>query len=126
MTTSKQVKVPDEQHPITVTAHGQHVVATVGGRVIADTRTALTLQESTYPAVQYIPRADVDFSLLERSSHETYCPYKGDAAYYSIRAGEVSADNSVWTYEQPYDAVAGIKDYVAFYPNVVDVQVRED
>jgi uncharacterized protein (DUF427 family) len=123
---SKQVLIPNEKHPITVTAGGQHVVATVGGKVIADTREALTLQESTYPAVQYIPRKDVDFGLLERSDHSTYCPYKGDAAYYSIRAGETSADNSVWTYEAPYDAVAEIKDYVAFYPNVVDVQVRED
>ncbi|GAA3436447.1 DUF427 domain-containing protein [Kutzneria kofuensis] len=123
---SKQVLIPNEKHPITVTATGEHVVATVGGRVIADTREALTLQESTYPAVRYIPRKDVDFTLLERSEHETYCPYKGDASYYSIRAGETSADNAVWTYETPYDAVAEIKEYVAFYPNVVDVQVRED
>jgi uncharacterized protein (DUF427 family) len=123
---SKPVKIPNEQHPITVTAKGGHVVATVGGRVIADTREALTLQESTYPAVQYIPRKDVDFGLLERSDHSTYCPYKGDAAYYSIRAGETSADNAVWTYEAPYDAVAEIKEYVAFYPNVVDVKVQED
>jgi uncharacterized protein (DUF427 family) len=123
---SKKVLIPNEQHPITVTATGERVVATVGGRVIADTREALTLQESTYPAVQYIPRKDVDFTLLERSEHETYCPYKGDAAYYSIRAGETSADNAVWTYEAPYDAVAEIKDHVAFYPNVVDVQVRQD
>lgn len=123
---SKQVLIPNEKHPITVSTDGRHVVATVGGQVIADTREALTLQESTYPAVQYIPRKDVDFGLLERSDHSTYCPYKGDAAYYSIRAGETSADNSVWTYEAPYDAVAEIKEYVAFYPNVVDVQVRED
>lgn len=123
---SKPVKIPNEQHPITVTEKGLHVVATVGGRVIADTRGALTLQESTYPAVHYIPRADVDFGLLERSDHSTYCPFKGDASYYSIRAGETSADNAVWTYEAPFDAVAGIKDYVAFYPNIVDVQVRED
>lgn len=122
----KQVLIPNEKHPITVTATGEHVVATVGGRVIADTRKALTLQESTYPAVRYIPRKDVDFTLLERSEHETYCPYKGEASYYSIRAGETSADNAVWTYETPYDAVAEIKEYVAFYLNLVDVQVRED
>jgi uncharacterized protein (DUF427 family) len=123
---SKPVKIPNEQHPITVTATNGHVVATVGGRVLADTREALTLQESTYPAVQYIPRKDVDFSLLERTDHSTYCPYKGDASYYSIRAGETSADNAVWTYETPYDAVAGIKEHVAFYPNIVDVQVKAD
>ena len=117
---SKPVKIPNEQHPITVTAQGRHVVATVGGRVIADTRDALTLQESTYPAVQYIPRKDVDFGLLERTDHETYCPYKGEAGYYSLNVGDVQAENAVWTYEKPYDAVAPIKDHVAFYPNRVE------
>ena len=121
MTTSKPVKVPNAQHPITVTAKGQHVVATVGGKVIADTRAALTLQESTYPAVQYIPRADVDFSLLERSSHETYCPYKGDASYYSLQDGDALAENAVWSYVAPYDAVSPIAGHVAFYPDRVTI-----
>ena len=117
---AKQVLQPGPDHPITVEPTKARVVVKAGGRVIADSRNALTLQESTYPAVQYIPLADVDASVLERTDHETYCPYKGDASYYSLDAGEVKGENAVWTYEKPYDAVAPIKDHVAFYPNVVD------
>ncbi|HEY3470302.1 MAG TPA: DUF427 domain-containing protein [Amycolatopsis sp.] len=120
---AKQVLQPGPDHPITVEPTKSRVVVKAGGRVVADSRNALTLQESTYPAVQYIPREDVDFSVLERTDHETYCPYKGEASYYSLPAGE----NSVWTYEKPYDAVAPIKDHVAFYPNVVDsIELVED
>ena len=120
MTTTKTVKIPGPDHPITITPTAKRVVVTVGGRVVADSRAALTLQEAAYPAVQYVPRADVDMSLLERTAHATYCPYKGDCAYYSIPAGGERATNAVWTYEQPYDAVAAIRDHVAFYPDRVD------
>ena len=77
------------------------------GRVVADTTRALSLAEASYPPVQYIPRADVDMNLLARTAHATHCPYKGDAAYYSIAADGRTAENAVWTYEQPYPAVAG-------------------
>ncbi len=93
---------------------------TVAGRVVADTRAALALRESDYPPVYYIPRNDVDMSLLERSDNESYCPYKGDASYFSIPIGGERSVNAIWTYEAPYDAVAQIKDYVAFYPDRVD------
>lgn len=93
---------------------------TVAGRVVADTRAALALHESDYPPVYYIPRNDVDMSLLERSDNESYCPYKGDASYFSIPIGGERSVNAIWTYEAPYDAVAQIKDYVAFYPDRVD------
>jgi uncharacterized protein (DUF427 family) len=116
----KPVKVPGPDHPITVEKNPDRVVVTVAGKVIADTRDALSLQEASYPAVQYIPPTDVDFSQLERTEHETYCPYKGDASYYSIiPAGERGA-NAVWTYEQPYAAVSDIREHVAFYPDRVD------
>jgi uncharacterized protein (DUF427 family) len=95
-------------------------VVTVGGKVIADTRDALTLREAAYPAVQYIPRRDVDMTALTRSEHTTYCPYKGDASYYSIPDGGDRSRNAVWTYERPFEAMAQIKDYVAFYPDRVD------
>jgi uncharacterized protein (DUF427 family) len=124
---AKQVLQPGPDHPITVEPTKARVVVKAGGRVIADSRNALTLQESTYPAVQYIPLADVDSGVLERTDHETYCPYKGDAGYYSLNAGDVKGENAVWTYEKPYDAVAPIKDHVAFYPNVVDsIELIED
>jgi len=82
------------------------------------------LREASYPVVQYIPRKDVDMSLLQRTEHATYCPYKGDCAYYSIPSGGKRSDNAVWTYEAPYAAVAEIKDHLAFYPDRVD-EIKE-
>jgi len=116
----KQVKIPGPDHPITVEKNPDRVVVKVAGRVIADSRDALSLQEASYPAAQYIPRKDVDFTQLERTDHESYCPYKGDASYYSIVTAGEQGVNAVWTYEHPYDAVADIREYVAFYPNRVD------
>ena len=118
--TAKTMKVPGPDHPITIAPNPTHVVVKVAGRVVADTRAALTLREASYLPVQYIPRSDVDMSLLARTSHASYCPYKGDAAYYSIPLGGDRAANAVWSYEAPFPAVASIKDYVAFYPNRVD------
>jgi uncharacterized protein (DUF427 family) len=116
----KTIKIPNADHPITIEPTSGRVRVLSGGRVIADTRNALTLCESDYPPVQYVPRSDVDMQLLARTDNETYCPYKGDAAYYSIAAGGEGAVNAVWTYEAPYDAVAVIKDHLAFYPDRVD------
>jgi uncharacterized protein (DUF427 family) len=116
----KPVKIPEPNHPITITSSTLRVVVTVGGRVVADTRKALTLREADYAPVHYIPRDDVDMSLLERTDHATYCPYKGDCAYYSIPVGDARSTNAAWTYEAPYAAVAQIKDHLAFYPDRVD------
>jgi uncharacterized protein (DUF427 family) len=116
----KQIKVPDSDHPISIERNPARVVVSVAGRVIADTRNALTLREADYPPVQYIPPEDVDFSQLERTDHATYCPYKGDCSYYSVPAGGKKSVNAVWTYESPYPAVAQIKAHVAFYPDRVD------
>ena len=113
---TKPVKLPGPDHPITITPHPAHVVVTAGGKVVADTRDALALREAKYGAVLYIPRDDVDLALLERTDHATYCPYKGDAAYYSVPGGA----NAVWTYEAPYEAVSPIKDHLAFYADRVD------
>jgi len=118
--TARTIKIPGPDHPITVTPNARRVVVKIAGRVVADTRNALTLKEASYPAVQYIPRRDVDMTLLERTDHATYCPYKGECAYYSLPAGGEQAVNAVWTYEHPYDAVAAIKDHLAFYPDRVD------
>lgn len=117
---TKPKKVPGPDHPITIEPTNQRVVVTFHGQTVAETRTPLILRESTYDPVYYIPREDVDMSLLERTDHATYCPYKGDASYYSIRTGESRAENAVWTYEDPYQHVVAIKDYVAFYPDRVD------
>jgi uncharacterized protein (DUF427 family) len=117
---TKTVKIPGPDHPITIEATAGRVTVTLGGRTIADTTKALTLREAAYPAVQYIPLADVDRSLILKTEHASYCPYKGDAAYYSIPLGGERSVNAIWTYEAPYAAVAEIKDHVAFYPDRVD------
>ena len=116
----KKVKLPGPDHPISIQRNAARVVISVAGRVVADTDNALTLREADYPAVQYIPREDVDFSQLERTDHATYCPYKGECSYYSVPAGGEKFVNAVWTYEDPYPAVAQIKGHVAFYPDRID------
>jgi uncharacterized protein (DUF427 family) len=116
----KVIKIPGPDHPITIERNPNRIVISVAGRVIADTRDTLTLRESTYPPVQYIPRTDVDLALLERTGHSTYCPYKGDCAYFSVPVGGERSINAVWTYEHPYPAVHSIKDHLAFYPDRVD------
>jgi uncharacterized protein (DUF427 family) len=118
--TDKPIKVPGPDHPITIEPIPARVVVTVAGRVIADSRNALAMREGSYPPVQYIPRGDVDMSLLQRTAHSTYCPFKGDCSYYSIPAGGERSTNAVWSYEAPYAAVAAIKDHLAFYPDRVD------
>jgi uncharacterized protein (DUF427 family) len=122
---AKPIKIPGPDHPISVERNSGRVVVTVGGKVIADTRDALTLHEAHYPAVQYIPRKDVDMAQLVRTDRITYCPYKGDASYFSIPVGGERSIDAVWTYETPYPAVADIKDHLAFYPDRVDaIEIR--
>jgi uncharacterized protein (DUF427 family) len=116
----KSIRVPGPDHPISIEHTSGRVVVKVAGRTVADTQEALMLREANYPGVQYIPRKDVDMTLLERTQHATYCPYKGDCSYYSIPVGRERAVNAVWTYETPYPAVAAIKEYLAFYPSRVD------
>jgi uncharacterized protein (DUF427 family) len=118
--TNKPIKIPGPDHPISIKPNRSRVLVKVGGKIIADTSDALTLREASYAPVQYIPRRDVDMDALTRSKHTTYCPYKGDASYYSIPAGGDRSLNAVWTYETPFEAMAQIKDYVAFYPDRVD------
>lgn len=114
------VKTPGPDHPITIAPTAGRVVVRAGGRVVADSLSALTLTEASYPPVQYIPRADVDMALLVATDHATHCPYKGDARYFSIPAGGDRANDAVWSYEHPHPAVAAIAGHVAFYPNRVD------
>ena len=117
---AKPIKIPGPDHPIAIERSPNRVVVRVAGRVVADTSEALTLREASYPAIQYVPRKDVNMMLLERTEHATYCPYKGDCAYFSIPLGGDRSTNAVWTYEAPYEAVSPIKDHLAFYPDRVD------
>jgi uncharacterized protein (DUF427 family) len=117
---TKMITIPGAVHAIAIERNLKRVVVSIGGTVLTDSRDALILREAGYRPVQYIPREDVDMTLLERSAHTTYCPYKGDCAYFSIPSGGERGINAVWTYQAPYDAVAAIRNYLAFYPGRVD------
>ena len=117
--TERVIKVPGPSHPITVTPNPNRVVVRLGDKVLADTTHALTLREASYPAAQYIPRKDVDMAALSQTDTQSYCPYKGDASYFSIPQGGARSVDAVWTYEAPYESVAAIKDHLAFYPDRV-------
>ena len=118
--TEKPVLIPDSKHPITITPTDGRVTVTLGGRIVADTTRALTLQEASYPAVQYVPLEDVDGAVLESNDTTTYCPFKGQATYSSIRVGDDLAEAALWTYVDPHDSVSRIKGHAAFYPDRVD------
>jgi uncharacterized protein (DUF427 family) len=121
---TRQHLEPGPDHPITITPTAARVRVTVGGRTIADTTNALTLQEAAYPAVQYIPLADVDPAVLVPSDTQTYCPFKGDASYYSVRTDDGEITDVIWTYERPYPAVVEIKEHAAFYPDKAEIVVE--
>ncbi len=122
--TDRPVRQPTADHPITVEPTGKHVTVRVNGEVVADTDDALTLQESTYPAVYYVPISAVAQDALKPSDTTTYCPYKGDASYYHVTtaAGD-TVEDVIWTYEQPYPAVGDIAGHVAFYPDKAEIVV---
>jgi uncharacterized protein (DUF427 family) len=117
---SKEIKIPGPDHPITISPAEGKVRVTVAGRIVAESTGALRLEEDGYTPVYYLPRSDADLSLLIRTMHYTYCPYKGDCAYYCIPIGGTKSENAVWTYEKPHEAVADIKEYLAFYPTRID------
>ena len=114
------MKIPGPDHPITIKPATERVRVTFNGKVVADSKRALVLQEAAYKPVFYIPREDADMSAFKATSHRTHCPYKGDASYYSIRVGDRVSENAIWTYEQPFPAVGEISGRLAFYPNRVD------
>jgi uncharacterized protein (DUF427 family) len=120
---TRSIKIPDASHPITIEPTGARVTARVNGVVVADTTAALTLREASYPPVQYIPLADVDPALIRPTDTQTYCPFKGDASYYTLAVGETEIVDAIWTYRAPYPAVADIAGRVAFYPNEVDITI---
>jgi uncharacterized protein (DUF427 family) len=119
--TSRPALTPSPDYPITIERNPNRVQVRAGETLIADTANALTLSEANLPPVQYIPRSDADMAQLRRSDHSTYCPYKGEAAYFDVPALGDNGRNAVWTYEQPYPAVAEIAGHLAFYPSKLDV-----
>jgi uncharacterized protein (DUF427 family) len=118
--TDLKVLLPGPNHPISIDEASTRVTVTLGGRVVADSQRALTLREASYPPVQYIPLADVAPDVLRPSDHTSWCPFKGEARYYDIAVGDDVVPPGVWTYPEPHDAVAQIRDHVAFFPDRVD------
>jgi uncharacterized protein (DUF427 family) len=113
-------KIPGPDHPITVQPSLDRVTVKFAGQTIAESTRALTLREAKYPPVQYIPKSDVRMDLLTPTQHHTHCPYKGDASYFTVKVGDRTAENAIWCYETPFDAVAEIAGHLAFYPDRVD------
>jgi uncharacterized protein (DUF427 family) len=120
---TREPMIPGPDHPITIEPSVQRFIVRSEGRVVADSTATLTLQEADYPPVQYFPIADVDEALLEGSSTSTYCPFKGDASYYDLVGSKVA--DAVWTYRDPYPAVAQIAGHLAFYPDRVTISTSE-
>lgn len=120
------MKIPGPDHPISVTKNPARIVVRLGDRVIGETREAMTLREASYPPVLYLPRDALDMSCLERTTHMTHCPYKGDASYFSLPEAGADGTNMIWTYETPYEAVATIKDHLAFYAGRGVTLIEED
>lgn len=117
----REARTPGPDHRIGIEPNPRRVVVKMAGRVVADTRDALTLREADYPPVQYIPRRDVDMSFLERSDRATYCPFKGDCSYFGMPGAESgAADRAAWSYEHPYPSVIRIREHLAFDANCVD------
>ena len=116
------MKLPGPDHPIAIEPARGRVVVRYAGEVVADTHAALELREASYPPVLYIPRGDARLEHLARTAHSTHCPYKGDASYFDLAAGDAKAPNAVWSYETPFPAMAAIKDHLAFYPNHVTIE----
>jgi uncharacterized protein (DUF427 family) len=121
MSTSARL-IPGPDHPITIEPSSDHVVVKAGDAVVADTTSAVTLNEANHPPIYYVPLADVDSELLESSDTTSYCPYKGEASYYSIRTGDDVVKDAIWFYDEPYDAVSEIAGHVAFYPDRVQIE----
>jgi uncharacterized protein (DUF427 family) len=120
---SREIKIPGPDHQITIVPSTDRVLVRTGETTIADSQSTLVLRETNHSPVRYIPLADVDRSLLAASELTTYCPYKGDASYYSIVAGQERGTDAVWFYDRPYPAVAQIKDHIAFYSDRVELTV---
>ncbi|MDB5454616.1 MAG: hypothetical protein JWP92_201 [Caulobacter sp.] len=115
--------VPDQTHPIRIARHPGRVRVLFEGHEIADSDDVVTLYEHDYPPVRYFPRDDVRMAFLHRTNKVSHCPYKGDAAYFTIGRDGVIVENAVWSYEDPFPAVGEIGARVAFYPEHVEFQL---
>lgn len=110
------MRKPDKNHPITISPYAGEVVISLNETEVARSRNALALDEADFRTIYYLPRNDVNMALLAKSDRTTYCPYKGDAAHYTVTAKGEQVRHLAWSYEEAYPAVSEISDFVAFYP----------
>lgn len=116
---SRLAQFPDR---ITIEPVSAAVTVSMGGKVIARSTKAVRLHEGEYAPMIYVPRADADMSLLTATDHSTYCPFKGEASYFSVSGESAKGENAVWSYEDPFVELADIKDHLAFYTDRITVQ----
>jgi uncharacterized protein (DUF427 family) len=109
---------------LTIEPYAGEVTVKAGGHTIARSSRALVLSEPPYPAIYYIPFADIDVARLAPTNHSTNCPYKGDASYWSLPVLGADGENAMWAYRDPYDESLAIKDHGAFYAGKVTVEAR--
>jgi uncharacterized protein (DUF427 family) len=121
---TREIKIPGPAHPITVEPSSDRVIVRADGATIADSTATLVLREADYSPVRYIPLDDVDRAVLAPSDTSTYCPYKGEASYWSISNLPERGEDAAWFYGEPYAAVEPIRDHVAFYPDRVEITVQ--
>ncbi len=112
-------------HHITIEPHPKRVKVYCNGASVADSKRTLVLREGPLPPALYFPREDVQMERLQPTTHSTHCPFKGDAAYYSIKADNAMVENAIWTYESPISAVQQIKGFLAFDREKVEVTEEE-
>ena len=91
------------------------VRVTFAGTNIGDTRGARVMYELGHTPVYYLPRDDVDMNYLLPTTLDTYCPYKGHASYWSMRVGDSTLDNAIWTYLTPHAELAALEGFLGFY-----------
>jgi uncharacterized protein (DUF427 family) len=112
------------EHRVDIHPDTTHLRVTFGGAVIADSRETLRIEETGHGPVHYFPEKDVRLDLLKKTQHSTYCPFKGDASYWTIEVVDggaaKSSENAVWGYVTPYDEMTGLAGYYAFYSTRVD------
>jgi uncharacterized protein (DUF427 family) len=125
-TESRPMLRPGPEHEITIEPSADRVQVTVDGAVVADSERALLLREAGHAPVHYFPAEDVDLTLLEPTEHTSWCPYKGEANYFSIPIGGERSVNAVWQYREAFPDVAQIAGYLAFYRDRVEAIVEGD
>ena len=106
---------------ITITPQERPLTITAGGTRLGETHNALELNEGGYPPVLYFPRADIDMTLLQKTTRQTTCPHKGPCSYFSIKTASGLLENAVWSYESPIPGIEAIAGHLAFYPNKVSL-----